>query len=266
MRNRKREMRRLMGMNSVSKLFVSPILICVIAGVGCTHRHRHVARNGLPPAPAKKAQQSAALPAGYTEQGLASWYGVPYHGRPAADGEIYNMETLVAAHRTMPFNTWLKVTNLANDQTVNVRIIDRGPFVKGRIIDLSKAAARQIGLLGPGVGKVRIEVVSAPVENPARDWYAAQAGAFASRESAERLRAEYAARFGSASLAVKQGAVPLWRVLVGREPSVEAAQQIASTLSAEHRNAFVVRLDTVSERSSAGASASSAAPASTPLR
>ena len=88
--------------------------------------------------------QVAPLPIGYTEEGVASWYGIPYHGRKAADGETYDMETLVAAHRVMPFNTWLKVTNLANNKIVTVRIIDRGPFVDGRIIDLSKAAARQI--------------------------------------------------------------------------------------------------------------------------
>ncbi len=231
------------GMNPLSKFFGGALVICVIAAVGCAHRHRHTVRNSLPPPPANRRREVPALPVGYTEKGLASWYGIPYHGRPAADGEIYNMETLVAAHRTMPFNTWLKVTNLATNQTVNVRIIDRGPFVKGRILDLSKAAARQIGLLGPGVGEVRLEVISAPLESPAAELYAVQAGAFANHENAERLRAEYAARFGTARLAVKQGATPLWRVLVGQEPSIAAAQQIAATLSAEHRNAFVVRLD-----------------------
>ena len=182
---------------------------------------------------------------GYTEHGIASWYGVPYHGRPAANGEIYNMETLVAAHRLMPFNTWLRVTNVANGKTVNVRIIDRGPFVKGRIIDLSKAAARQIDLLGPGVGEVRIEVIAEPREMPGNNLYAVQAGAFANQENAERARAGYAQQFGSAQLAVKQGATPLWRVLVGKEASIESAQQLAARIGAGSRNVFVVRLDGV---------------------
>ena len=104
----------------------------------------------MPPRARKQAGKPPAVPIGYTEQGIASWYGIPYHGRPAADGEIYNMETLVAAHRVLPFNTWLRVTNLSNDKSVDVRVIDRGPFVHNRIIDLSKAAARQIDLLGPG--------------------------------------------------------------------------------------------------------------------
>jgi rare lipoprotein A len=192
------------------------------------------------------------VPVGYTEEGIASWYGIPYHGRPAADGEIYNMETLVAAHRLLPFNTWLKVTNLANEKSVNVRVIDRGPFVNGRIIDLSKAAARQIELLGPGIGRVRLEVISAPAGNPATDLYAVQVGAFSLRDNAERVRAEYAARFGPAQLAMKQGPVPLWRVLVGREHSVAKAEQLAATINSERKQVFVVRLDAASSTSAGG--------------
>src|SRR5438067_9814357 len=86
--------------------------------------------------------------------GVASWYGHPYHGRHAANGEVYDMEKLTAAHRTLPFDTWVHVVNTSNQKTVDVRIIDRGPFVDGRIIDLSHAAARQIELIGPGVTEV----------------------------------------------------------------------------------------------------------------
>lgn len=184
-----------------------------------------------------------AVSLGYSEEGIASWYGIPYHGRPAADGEIYDMETLVAAHRVMPFNTWLKVTNLANGKSVNVRVIDRGPFVEGRILDLSKAAARQIDLLGSGIGRVRLEVIAAPVDIPSNDFYAVQVGAFAVYGNAERARDEYAQHFGTAQVAVKQGAVPLWRVLVGKERSMEAAQQLADRVRAENKTVFVVRLD-----------------------
>jgi rare lipoprotein A len=196
-----------------------------------------------PRASAEPRRKVPAVPVGYTEQGIASWYGIPYHGRRAADGEIYDMETLVAAHRLLPFNTWLKVTNLANDKSVSVRIIDRGPFVEGRILDLSKAAARQIDLLGPGIGRVRLEVIGAPIDVPTNDFYAVQVGAFSVAANAERVRSEYAQRFGTAQLAVKQGAVPLWRVLIGKEPSISAAQELANVLSAGKRNVFVVRLD-----------------------
>src|ERR1700761_1829631 len=142
------------------------------------------------------------------------------------------METLVAAHRVMPFNTWLKVTNLSNNKSVNVRVIDRGPFVDGRIIDLSKAAARQIDLLGPGVAQVRLEVIAAPADIPGNDFYAVQVGAFSVYANAERARIEYAQRFGTAQLAVRQGKIPMWRVLVGKEPSIQHAQQLANSLAA----------------------------------
>src|SRR4051812_291747 len=102
-------------------------------------------------------------PPGTTERGIASWYGNPYHGRPAADGEIYDMEQLVAAHRTLPFQTMVRVRNLMNDKTVDVRIIDRGPFVANRIIDLSRAAARSIEMLGPGIAQVEVTVLSSPL-------------------------------------------------------------------------------------------------------
>jgi rare lipoprotein A len=154
------------------------------------------------------------------------------------------MEKLVAAHRLMPFNTWLKVTNLANNKSVNVRVIDRGPFVDGRIIDLSKAAAREIDLLGPGIGPVRLEVISAPQDISSNDFYAVQVGAFSIYANAERTRVEYAQRYGAAQLVVKEGATPLWRVLVGKAGSITGAQDIANQIRAEGKDVFVVRLDT----------------------
>src|SRR5690242_8566396 len=99
-------------------LTFAAVIIC-----GCAHK-KH-ARIPVPGPPVRVGQ---------TETGLASWYGHPYHGRQAANGEIYDMEKLTAAHRTLPFNTWVRVENLSNDKTVEVRIIDRGPFIEGRII------------------------------------------------------------------------------------------------------------------------------------
>lgn len=228
-----------------------PAITAVLIAFGiflsaCGRKHQRTAQ--VPPAPqpakaSRNAKMPRAVPVGYTEEGIASWYGIPFNGRAAADGEIYDMETLVAAHRLMPFNTWLKVTNIATNKSVNVRVIDRGPFVDGRIIDLSKAAARTIGLLGPGIGQVRLEVIAAPLDVPANDFYAVQVGAFSVEANAEHLRAHYAERFGNAQLAVKEGSRPMWRVLVGKETSIEAAQQLAIVLGAEDKNVFVVRLD-----------------------
>lgn len=242
---------------------VALVACCLFAGA-CGRKHKRVASIPAPaprpaesssapsssnrgagyPAPTGKARSKPQpVPTGYSEEGIASWYGIPYHGRHAADGEIYDMETLVAAHRLMPFDTWLRVTNLGNNKTVTVRVIDRGPFVEGRIIDLSKAAARQIDLLGPGVGRVRLEVIAAPPTQTADNFYAVQVGAFSVYQNAERARIEYERQFGAAQLAVKQGRVTLWRVLVGREQSIEAAQRLASTLHPANGEVFVVKLD-----------------------
>ncbi len=109
----------------------------------------------VPPAPAPAR-------IGSVETGVASWYGIPYHGRRAASGEIFDMQQLTAAHRTLPFETWVEVTNLTNGKRVDVRINDRGPFVDGRIIDLSQAAAREIDMLRAGITRVRLKVIPPP--------------------------------------------------------------------------------------------------------
>ena len=118
---------------------------------GCARRT--TARVPAPAAPAR---------IGSTETGVASWYGIPYHGRRAASGEIFDMEQLTAAHRTLPFETWVEVTNLTNGKRIDVRINDRGPFVDGRIIDLSQAAAREIDMLRAGIARVRLRVIPPP--------------------------------------------------------------------------------------------------------
>ncbi|MEZ5401305.1 MAG: septal ring lytic transglycosylase RlpA family protein [Bryobacteraceae bacterium] len=96
---------------------------------------------------------------GATERGVASWYGPGYHGKPTASGEIYDMDGWTAAHRRYAFGTHVRVQNLANGKTTKVRINDRGPFVKNRIIDLSRAAAREIDMIGPGTARVRVVVI-----------------------------------------------------------------------------------------------------------
>jgi rare lipoprotein A len=177
------------------------------------------------------------------ETGLASWYGHPYHGRAAANGEIYDMEKLTAAHRTLPFGTWVRVTNLTNDKSVEVRIIDRGPFVGGRVIDLSHAAAEVLDMVGSGIARVRLDIVSAPVVAAAENWYAVQAGAFREKDRADNLRASMQREYGSAQLVFRGGSVALWRVLVGREPTEDAAEMLAQRVRREAGTAFVVRLD-----------------------
>jgi len=96
---------------------------------------------------------------GYTERGIASFYGKKFHGRPTASGELFDMSAMTAAHKKLPFNTLLRVTNLTNGKSVYVRINDRGPFIHRRIIDLSRAAAEQIDLIQSGTAPVEIVVI-----------------------------------------------------------------------------------------------------------
>ena len=208
--------------------------LAIFALSGCARKHRATAVAG-PASPIRSA-----------ETGLASWYGHPYHGRAASNGEIYDMEKLTAAHRTLPFGTWVHVTNLANNKSVDVRIIDRGPFIDGRIIDLSHAAAQAIELIGPGIAQVRLDILSAPQITSADNSYAVQAGAFRDKDRAERLRVTMEREYGSARLVIRAGSPALWRVLVGRESTEEAAQVLAQRLRGEVGPAFVVRLDETS--------------------
>ena len=209
------------------------LVLSAVAGA-CAKKKPVLVR--VPPAP---------VPAvGTTELGMASWYGHPYHGRQAADGEIYDMETMVAAHRTLPFQTIVRVRNAGNDKTVDVRIIDRGPFVQGRIIDLSHLAAQQIGLIGPGVAQVEVTVLSSPAgAGPA--FYAVQAGAFREKANAERMERTMTAEYGAAKAVLRGGDPPLWRVLAGRVTSTAEAESLAQKIRAEQKvpEAFVVRLD-----------------------
>jgi len=199
---------------------------------GCSRRHATSAPTVRVPSPA---------PPESAETGLASWYGHPYHGRPAADGEVYDMDTMVAAHRTLPFGTWVRVADLDNGKTVDVRIIDRGPFVAGRIIDLSHAAAEAIGMIGPGLARVRLDVLSSP--SVASAVFAVQVGAFADRSRADLVRSVMEQRFGNAQLVTRTGNPTLWRVLVGTQSTEDAAGQLARQLAGEGYQCFVVRLD-----------------------
>jgi rare lipoprotein A len=220
------------------------VAVCLLASLviaGCGHKKR--AR--LSPRPPGTPRPSATVQLGQTETGLASWYGHPYHGRQAANGEIYDMEKMTAAHRTLPFNTWVRIYDLDNNRTTEVRIIDRGPFVDGRIIDLSHAAAKEIEMIGPGTARVRIEVIRAP-ENAPPGLFAVQVGAFRVRANAERMREQMAARYGAARLLERAENPGVWRVLVGAESSEAGATGLLDKIrgdSVERTNGFVVRID-----------------------
>ena len=223
----------------MQRALVIAVAVAVLAG-GCARKKKHARAVPPPPAPA-----AAPSPAGWTETGIASWYGHPYHGRASASGEIYDMEQFTAAHRTLPFQTRVLVYDLDNNKTVEVRINDRGPFVEGRIIDLSHVAARSIDMIGPGLAKVRIEVLREPAGQPPAH-FAVQVGAYQDRRNAERVCSDMERRYGVARLVEREGSPVRWRVLVGSEASEEAAEALAARIRFGHpdaRAAFVVRLD-----------------------
>src|SRR5262245_49638037 len=180
------------------------------------------------------------LAVGAEETGLASWYGHPYHGRRTASGEVYDMNELTAAHRALPLGTRLMVTNLDNARAVDVRVNDRGPFVDGRILDLSYGAARVLGADRSGVIPVRLRVISLPLPRPpvaaaapSGLTFAVQVGAFTSRVRAEGLR-DAVGREGETAViseAEVRGEM-FYRVRVGdyreREEARAAAERLAS--------------------------------------
>ena len=184
------------------------------------------------------------MPAGYTEEGEASWYGTPFHGRQASNGEIYDMNKLTAAHRTLPFETMVRVTNEKNGKSTVVRITDRGPFVNNRIIDLSFAAASEIDSVGPGVVPVRVEVLSTGVD-PTSGFFTIQVGSFRDRANAERLRERLSEAYSP--IFVKRydaNAGFFYRVHVGKVFGEESARELGEQLrSREGVVPMVIRLD-----------------------
>lgn len=157
------------------------------------------------------------------EEGEASWYGDPYHGRQAASGEVFDKNKLTAAHRTLAFDTWVRVENQSNGRTVDVRITDRGPFVSGRIIDLSEAAAREIDMIRAGVAPVRVSVLreSDRVADPGGGdlpgaFYVVQLGAFSNPSNAQALARQLTPKYTGLYVEPPGAASALHRVLIGR--------------------------------------------------
>jgi rare lipoprotein A len=218
-------------------LLAAVVALAVVVGVsGC--RRRPKARPVPAPPPAAPAE---------SETGLASWYGHPYHGRPTSSGEIYDMNKMTAAHRTLAFQTVVRVTNLENGKATEVRINDRGPFIEGRIVDLSRAAADILDIVRPGTALVRLDIVKRPPEDrqhPAR--YAVQVGAFKVEENARKLQQVLGAKYGDAFVQAYEGADgTYYRVRVGRQASVAEAQKLARRLRREPQvtATFVVRIN-----------------------
>jgi rare lipoprotein A len=232
--------------------FIFVIFVLAIFVSGCAGR-RQVAASAPPPlAPVATPPETAARAvhstaategAAYIEEGNASWYGAPFHGRRASNGETYDMNKMTAAHRTMAFGTLVKVTNLTNGKTAIVRITDRGPFIENRIIDLSMAAAKAIESIGPGVVPVRLEVISG--SDPFGGFFTVQVGAFQEKENAQRLQARLNLLYPPST--IQQIALDdktFYRVRAGKISGEQAAQKFADDLRAkEGFRTLVIRMD-----------------------
>ncbi len=170
------------------------------------------------------------FPEGNIHTGLASWYGEDFHGKLTSNMEIYNMNDMTAAHKTLPFGTRVIVTNLNNNKSVTVRINDRGPFVEGRDIDLSYAAAKVLGMIGPGVVPVTIEVLKNLSPRQSSLKYSIQIGSFSKKTNAVDLKKKLGKRFGSVYIIeFKTGLHTYFRVRIKANTRV-GAEKIAARL------------------------------------
>lgn len=236
--------------------FAALLPVCVLAMTGC-HKKR-VSAYHPPPPPAKSSsgtyanrdsRSSGANSAGtakplpppappdvrgkpaIVETGLASWYGPPYAGRRGADGTVYDQNAMTAAHLTLPLGSVVRVTNLTTNQTAMVKITDRGPFVRGRIIDLSLAAAKATGLYRMGVAKVRVEAwIPGPSTNPSAipgGRWCVQVGAFQSEKDALKLKSDLMRRYSTAKVIEFPGPTGHWVRINPARPDKAHASEIA---------------------------------------
>lgn len=214
------------------------LLICAAAFLSaCGHKKVQIS------VPQARSVSSSDL------EGLASYYAEPYHGRPTASGEIFDTyKGFTAAHRTLPFNTMVRVTNKTNGRAVDVKINDRGPFVDGRIIDLSLRAAREIDLVRPGVAPVKLKILK-PGDGPvasspsSKPMFAVQVGAFENQRTAEELKRKLEKTYPNVSVQTSAEGKTKYRVRIGGEPDLQAAEKLAAQLRKQDLKPFVVRMN-----------------------
>ncbi len=220
-----------------------PLMVFLTVVAGCSGLESSRPARETSPKPYKVAgkwYQPRSHAQGFRQKGIASWYGKKFHGRKTSNGEIYDMYGISAAHKTLPFNTIVRVHNLDNGRKIDVRINDRGPFIRGRVIDLSYGAARKLGLVGPGTARVKIVALGA-VQRPAdlkkekrayapveyeKGVFTFQVGAFRDKSNAEKLRAKLEQNYQNAHIATHESPDGIfYRVRVGRFTTLEQARK-----------------------------------------
>jgi rare lipoprotein A len=201
---------------------------------------------GCGTAPTSRHVPAAGYPVGYTERGVASWYGPGFHGRKTANGETYDMHQLTAAHRTLPLGSVVYVRSLTNGRTVTVRVNDRGPFAKNRILDLSQAGAQALGMVGAGTDRVEIRVTAYQGRPGAMGYLRIQVASFADQANAQALASRLRGQYQDVRVEVVDlSGGRRYRVHVGRFTSEQQAEAVAGRLEAQFQvDPMVVRDDT----------------------
>ncbi|PYX91899.1 MAG: septal ring lytic transglycosylase RlpA family lipoprotein [Acidobacteria bacterium] len=261
-----------MGLLSKSAALPQALALAAIALLVAGCGEKRPARVAVPPAPSIPASSAGAsastaaasgstvddsnpsaavepsVPANaqslFTQTGTASWYGPDYHKRKAANGEIYDMHRLTAAHLTLPLNSIARVTNVATGESVRVRITDRGPFVADRIIDLSMEAAKRISLYRQGVAKVKVEVLQSPASIGQGGRWAVQIGAFGDEDTATQMKDKLERRYHTAKVLDFKGPRHDWWVRVRvLNDDKKRAQELAQENTTPEGGIFLVRID-----------------------
>jgi rare lipoprotein A len=179
----------------------------------------------------------------YSEVGKASWYGPPYNRRRGANGQIYDQEAMTAAHRTLPMNSLLMVTNLQTGQSAIMRVTDRGPFVPDRVLDLSLASARAVGVYQPGTAQVRIDVYETPAPIDQGGRWCVQIGAIQSEREAKKIEEHLQKKYATANVIEFTGPTGHWVRIRPAHDDKERALEIASKDKPSEGTAYLVRLD-----------------------
>jgi rare lipoprotein A len=251
-------MKRSVDTRSVIADLMVLVLLC-LAAAGCSksipsppHVPPHSKDTGKIPATQRpytimgKQYTPVASAHGFVQTGIASWYGKQFHGRKTANGEIYDMYAMTAAHKTLPMNTWVEVHNLDNNRKIRVRINDRGPFVTGRVIDLSYTGAKKIDMVGPGTARVRVTALGAATRYAQKEpvafrdldyWkgnFTVQVGAFQEKANADRFKDQLSRRYLNAHIVVHEDhRGRFYRVRVGRFSNLKDAEGFSARLMRE---------------------------------
>ena len=236
------------------------LILLLVLLAGCNHKPVAVSIPPAPPiaepSPPSAPPDTSRQPAGgaiavpldskplLVEAGIASWYGPPYHNRRASNGEIYDMHAMTAAHRTLPLGSLVRVTNVETKESAIVRITDRGPFIGGRIIDLSQAAAQQIGLVQKGTGQVRVELLQTPAPLETGGKWAVQIGGFGREGDARDLAGHLSRRYQTARVLTFNSPAGDWWVRVRVKDDLrKRAEEIIRDAKTSEGGVFLVRLD-----------------------